>query len=100
MTKKKEYKAIISEEAKYGEYTNFVKIQHSGVDFRCDFAKILPEEESVYFHTRLFMSPIHAKLLMKAMQDNIEKYEAQFGTIELKMDRTVHVSATGSQETH
>ena len=98
--KKEEYNTELSESAKYGEYTNFVKIQHSGIDFRLDFAKILPEDNTLYVHTRLFMSPIHAKMFAKALIDNVDKYEKKFGTIELKMEKGVLMQGVVSRETH
>ena len=90
----------LSAAAKYGEYANFVKIQHSGIDFRFDFAKIVPEDNLLYVHTRLFMSPIHAKLFMKALEDNIEKYEKAFGVIQLKIEHGVPITGLPSKEMH
>jgi hypothetical protein len=95
-----ELKTELSESARYGEYANFVKIQHSGIDFRFDFAKIVPEDNTLYVHTRLFMSPIHAKLFMKALEDNIEKYEKSFGTIQLKIEKGVPITGLPSKEMH
>jgi hypothetical protein len=99
-TEEVELKTQMSEAARYGEYANFVKIQHSGIDFRFDFAKIVPEENTLYVHTRLFMSPIHAKLFMKALEDNIEKYEKTFGVIQLKIEKGVPITGLPSKEMH
>lgn len=90
----------MSENARLGEYSNFVKIQHSAIDFRLDFAKILPEDNTIYVHTRLFMSPIHAKLFAKALEDNIEKYEKSFGVIQLKIEKGVPITGLPSREMH
>jgi len=95
-----EMKTEMSEAARYGEYANFVKIQHSGIDFRFDFAKIVPEDNTLFVHTRLFMSPIHAKLFMKALEDNIEKYEKSFGLIQLKIEKGVPITGLPSTEMH
>lgn len=103
MAKEKEapaYNTMISDAARHGEYSNFVKIQHSGVDFRLDFAKVVQDENAVYVHTRVFMSPIHAKMFVKALQDNIEKYEKQFGKIELKFEKGVPLAGNSSHEVH
>jgi len=94
------FKWELAEGARLGEYSNFVKIQHSGIDFRFDFAKIVPEENTLHVHTRLFMSPVHAKLFFKALEDNIQKYEEMYGTIELKMDRDVPTTGMPSTERH
>ncbi len=90
----------MSESARLGEYSNFVKIQHSAIDFRLDFAKIVPEDNTIYVHTRLFMSPIHAKLFAKALEDNIEKYEKSFGVIQLKVEKGVPITGLPSKEMH
>lgn len=103
MSKKNEgdqFTVEITPEARLGEYTNFVKIQHSGVDFRFDFAKIVPEENALHVHTRLFMSPVHAKLFFKALEENIARYEAGFGVIELKHDKNIPVTGMPSTEKH
>jgi hypothetical protein len=73
--------------AKRGEYSNFIKIQHTHLDFRFDFSRIVPEEGKVYVHTRIFMSPQHAKLFSDALRENIERYEQQFGRIQVHLDR-------------
>ena len=90
----------ISESARRGDYTNFVKIQHSGIDFRFDFAKVLPEGNTIHVHTRLFMSPIHAKLFAKAILDNVEKYEKSFGVIQLKIEDGIPMTGMPSKEMH
>lgn len=90
----------ISELARRGDYSNFVKIQHSGIDFRFDFAKILPEGNTISIHTRLFMSPVHAKLFARALIDNIEKYEKTFGTIQIKLEEGIPVTGMPSKEMH
>jgi len=90
----------IEESARRGEYCNFVRIQHTAMDFRFDFARAVPDENLLTVHTRLFMSPIHAKMFMKAIEDNILKYERQFGTIELNVSENMPVDTTGTKITH
>ena len=97
---KEEFTVEIAPEARLGQYTNFVKIQHSGVDFRFDFAKIVPEENRLHVHTRLFMSPVHAKLFFKALEENISRYETSFGVIELRHDKDIPVTGMPSTEKH
>lgn len=103
MAKKPEgdkFNVEIADGARLGEYTNFVKIQHSGIDFRFDFAKIIPEENMLHVHTRLFMSPVHAKLFFKALEENILRYETNFGPIELKHDKDMPMTGMPSTEKH
>ncbi len=95
-----EPETIISDEVKLGEYANFVKIQHSGIDFRFDFAKVLPEENAVYINTRMFMSPVHAKLFYKALEENIQKYEKNFGPINIGGTHGIPIPGVPSREKH
>ena len=78
-----EVKIEMSEQVRAGDYANFVRIQHTAMDFRLDFAKAVPDENTLHVVSRMFMSPIHTKMFLKALEDNVKKYEAQFGPIEL-----------------
>jgi len=62
-------------------YSNLVVIQHSPSEFILDFARILPNMPSARVGARVVMTPMHAKLLIRALQENIDKFEAQFGAI-------------------
>ena len=62
-------------------YSNFVVLQHSPSEFIMDFARILPNMPTAKVGARVVMTPMHAKLLLRALQDNIEKFEAQYGAI-------------------
>jgi Protein of unknown function (DUF3467) len=62
-------------------YSNFVVIQHSPSEFILDFARILPNMPNAKVGARVVMTPMHAKLLQRALQENIDKFEAQFGAI-------------------
>ncbi len=64
-------------------YSNLVIIQHSPSEFVLDFARILPNMPAARVGTRVVMTPMHAKLLLRALQENIERFEAQFGPIYL-----------------
>lgn len=62
-------------------YSNLVVIQHSPSEFIFDFARVLPNMPTARVGARIVMTPMHTKLLLRALQENIEKYEAQFGKI-------------------
>jgi len=62
-------------------YSNLVVIQHSPSEFIFDFARVLPNMPTARVGARIVMTPMHTKLLLRALQENIEKYEAQFGAI-------------------
>lgn len=62
-------------------YTNLARIAHSPADIVIDFAQILPGEVKSTVQARILMSPLSAKLLLRALQENLARYEAAFGEI-------------------
>ena len=64
-------------------YSNLAIISHSRSEFVLDFANSLPGMPKPQVGDRIVMTPEHAKRLMNALFDNISKYEAQFGVIDL-----------------
>lgn len=66
-----------------GSYSNLAIITHSHSEFIIDFAEMLPGLPKPEISNRIIMTPEHAKRLLNALIDNIGKYEAQFGTIQM-----------------
>jgi len=64
-------------------YTNLARISHSPADFVIDFAQMIPGENKASVRARIFMSPLSAKLLLRALNENIARYEAALGEITL-----------------
>ena len=64
-------------------YSNLAIISHSRSEFIIDFAATLPGLPKALIGDRIIMTPEHAKRLMNALFDNISKYEAQNGVIDL-----------------
>jgi hypothetical protein len=64
-------------------YSNVVRISHSPSELVFDFGNILPGESEVHIKARVMMSPLSAKLLQKALADNLNKFETVFGEIKL-----------------
>ncbi|HIW87999.1 MAG TPA: DUF3467 domain-containing protein [Candidatus Onthomorpha intestinigallinarum] len=64
-----------------GVYSNLQLIQHSPTEFVLDFIQIMPGVPKAQVKSRVILSPIHAKKLLSALQDNINKYERTHGTI-------------------
>ena len=62
-------------------YTNLARIAHSPADFVIDFAQILPGENKAAVRARILMSPLSAKLLLRALTENLARYEANLGEI-------------------
>lgn len=74
----------LTEEIAEGNYANLAIISHSSAEFILDFIRILPGVAKAKVKSRIIMTPQHAKRLLLAMQDNIQKYEMNYGAIELK----------------
>jgi hypothetical protein len=62
-------------------YANLARISHSPADIVIDFAHILPGETTANIRSRVVMTPLSAKLLLRALTENIARYEAAFGAI-------------------
>lgn len=71
----------IAPELAGGKYSNLAIIGHSATEFVLDFASVLPGAANAQVQSRVILAPEHAKRLLFAMQDNIKKYESQFGEI-------------------
>ena len=80
----KQLQIELKEETAQGVYSNLAMITHSSSEFVMDFISILPGMTKAQVKSRIIMSPEHAKRLLMALQDNVAKYEAAFGTIEMK----------------
>ena len=72
----------ISEEVAEGSYANLAIITHSHAEFVIDFVNVMPGTPKSKVKSTIILTPQHAKRLMKALQDNVKRYEAQFGNIE------------------
>ncbi len=66
-----------------GEYANFAIITHSSSDFIIDFARVLPGVPKSQVKSRVILAPEHAKRLLGALQENIFRYEREFGPIKI-----------------
>ena len=66
-----------------GEYANLAIITHSSSAFVVDFARLLPGVPKAQVRSRVILAPEHAKRLLLALQENIVRYEREFGPIKL-----------------
>jgi hypothetical protein len=64
-------------------YSNLAVISHTPSEIFVDLACLLPNLPKAKVHTRVVMTPLNAKLLQQALAENLRKYEAQFGEIQL-----------------
>ena len=71
----------ISEEVSEGNYANLAIITHSHAEFVIDFVNVMPGTPKSKVKSRIILTPQHAKRFMKAITENVGKYEAVNGTI-------------------
>lgn len=71
----------ISEEVAEGSYANLAIITHSHAEFVIDFVNVMPGTPKSKVKSRIIFTPQHAKRFMKAITENITKYESMNGPI-------------------
>ncbi len=71
----------LSEEMAEGIYSNLALIAHSNSEFVIDFIRLMPGVPKAKVKSRIVLTPEHAKRLLAALKENIQKYEENFGDI-------------------
>lgn len=82
-SEKKEMQIELNQETAEGVYSNLAIISHSSSEFVIDFVRMMPGMPKAPVKSRIILTPEHAKRLMFALEENIRKYEAQFGPIRM-----------------
>jgi len=77
----KQIQVQLDEKTGQGIYANLALISHSGAEFIIDFTRVLPGMPKAMVQARILLTPQHAKGLLKALQDNLKKFEDRFGEI-------------------
>lgn len=81
INKENEIQIELSDEIAQGIYSNLAVISHSSTEFVIDFIRIVPGIPKAKVKSRIILTPEHAKRLLHALEDNIDKFEQQNGTI-------------------
>ena len=76
----------ISEEMSEGQYANLAIITHSNSEFVIDFVNVMPGTPKSKVKSRIILTPYHAKRLMKAMIENVKKFETANGNIQEELE--------------
>ena len=71
----------LSDEVSEGIYSNLAVITHSNSEFVVDFIKLMPGVPKAKVKSRIILTPQHAKRLMRALADNVQKFESVHGSI-------------------
>ncbi|RMF67869.1 MAG: DUF3467 domain-containing protein [Calditrichaeota bacterium] len=73
----------LGEKEAEGIYSNLALISHSPAEFVIDFTRMLPGVPKTKVYARIIMTPQHAKSFLRALEENVGKYEKQFGEIKI-----------------
>ena len=73
----------LKEDVAQGTYANLAIITHSSSEFILDFIRVMPGVPKAGVQSRVILAPEHVKRLLKALEDNVWKYERTFGPIDL-----------------
>ncbi len=77
----------IDEKTGQGTYANLALISHSGAEFVVDFTRMLPGMPKAIVQARIIMTPQHTKSFLKALEENIKRYEERYGEIKTGVER-------------
>ncbi len=83
MADKQQINIELNPDVAEGTYANLAIISHSSSEFILDFVRMMPGIPKANVQSRIILTPEHAKRLMLALQENIQRYEAHMGAIKL-----------------
>ena len=73
----------LDEATALGMYVNMAMVNHNETEFVIDFIYVQPQAPKAVVRARIINSPKHMKRFLHALQDNVAKFEAQFGKIDV-----------------
>lgn len=81
----------IDEQTAQGVYANLASISHTETEFTLDFIYLQPQAPKAKVRARVITNPSHVKRVFRALEENIKKYEQQFGVIKSvgKLDKKI-----------
>ena len=79
----------LKEDVAQGTYANLAVITHSSSEFIVDFVRVMPGMPKASVKSRIVLAPEHAKRLLRALEENIGKYERTFGSIRLLDEQSI-----------
>ncbi len=86
----------LTEDMADGTYANLAIITHSFAEFVIDFVNVMPNAPKAKVKSRVIMTPQHAKRLMRALIDNVKRYEAQQGVIKEQEQANMPINFGGT----
>ena len=79
----------LKEEVAQGTYANLAIITHSSSEFIMDFIRVMPGMPKAGVQSRIVLAPEHAKRLLRALEENVGKYERAFGPISMPDEQPI-----------
>ena len=79
--KKQQCDIELDRDVAQGTYSNLSIISHSSSEFIIDFIRIMPGMPKAEVKSRIILTPEHAKRLLLALQDNVRRFEIDYGKI-------------------
>ena len=80
-TNQKQINIELDEKMAEGVYSNLAIINHSVSEFVVDFISMMPGAPKAKVKSRIVLTPQHAKKFLKALNDNVQRFEKAHGTI-------------------
>lgn len=84
LSKENEIQIELGDDVAQGTYSNLAVISHSTSEFVIDFIRMVPGVSKAKVKSRIILTPEHAKRLLVALKDNIEKFEQHNGSIRVQ----------------
>lgn len=85
----------LNEEVAQGTYSNLAIISHSNSEFVLDFVRVVPGVPKAQVKSRIILTPEHAKRLLFALKDNVDKFESMNGEIRLQTNQNAFFPPLG-----
>jgi len=85
----------LSEAIAEGEYANLALIAHSTSEFVVDFIRMMPGASKAKVKARVILTPEHAKRLLSALEENIQRFEQSYGPIKVHQEATTYPMSFG-----
>jgi translation initiation factor 2B subunit (eIF-2B alpha/beta/delta family) len=93
--KGKQLNIELTDDIAQGIYSNLAIITHSNSEFVLDFVTMMPGIPKAKVKSRIILTPQHAKRLLRALKDNLSKFESIHGTIKEADAETMPFSLGG-----
>ena len=84
MPQQQKIQVELKEPESEGIYANLAMIVHSPSEIILDFARLMPGVPKARVYSRIIMTPQHAKSLLRTLEENLKKYEENFGEIKVQ----------------